>query len=526
MNRRILLICKEGFSWPIHYLAKTLRKEGHEIAAFFIMPHESLRNDYDYREFLRLNPDLKIFTAKELGASFLKKLRAGPIILDWEDLNRIESTYCRLKTLGLQQVSSQFMSTYAHYRTYYHDVPGEQQLLLMQLYYQLVEKVLGEFNPDVIYDADFSEYPRAIIYEVAEDRGIPYITLESSRYKDYFFPSTTLAMKDADWLSPIVQTRVSLLHTMTDRSGRDGYKALAEFRKAREILAPGFKVAYETTKFKPVRAAYNLARSYFRNIPIQIRDWFLHYRMGTSPIFADPLASNLLELKEYLRKVLIAFSSPFESVDLSKLSFILFPLHLIPESSTLTKAPFFLNEEFLIESLSKSLRPGQKIVVKEHWYMLGERPLSFYRRLKRLPNVILIEPRKYGDPRAYLEHAEGVVTITGSSAFEAALLGKPAIAFGPTPFSMLSSIKSITDVTLLPTIVRNWAVGLAEDVELEAYLEVAMELGETLDMPMLTSRENEVDVEKATQQATRLYVLFKRGEEIKRNKQYPLHSND
>ncbi|MBS1963142.1 MAG: hypothetical protein JST04_13080 [Bdellovibrionales bacterium] len=516
MSRRVLLVAKEGFAWPAHYLAKLLREEGTEIGIFFIMPHEAMRGDYDYREFVRLNPDLKIFDAKKLGTEFRSRVRSGNLGLDWEALRRIDREYSAGKTLGLQQITSQFMSTYAHYRTYYRDVPVEQQYLLMQLYYGLVHEVLDEFRPDAIYDADFSEYPRAILFEVAGRRNIPYVTIEGSRFDDYFFPSTTLALADADWLGPLVEQRARELRTVEVRSSRAGYRELDRFRAQSEILADGFKIAYATMAFRPLRSLYALVRANFSRFPTHFKDWLRFYRTGTAPIFADPIRLHLLELKEYFRKFVMRFASPFVEADLSKLDYILFPLHLIPESSTLTKSPFFLNEEFLVESLSKSVPPGQSIVVKEHWYMMGERPLSFYRRMRRLPNVILIEPRKYGDPRAYLESAHGVVTITGTSAFEAALLRKPSIVFGPTPFSMLTSVKTVTDVTTLPSVVRNWSRTMSDDAELAAYLEIAMEVGEKLDMPCLTSREHETDVSKAKENAGRLYRLFRRGEEMLR----------
>ena len=53
------------------------------------------------------------------------------------------------------------------------------------------------------------------------------------------------------------------------------------------------------------------------------------------------------------------------------------PLHLIPESTTLVKAPYFINELTLIEAVSKSLPIGWFLYVKEHQSMLGERSIEY-----------------------------------------------------------------------------------------------------------------------------------------------------
>lgn len=63
------------------------------------------------------------------------------------------------------------------------------------------------------------------------------------------------------------------------------------------------------------------------------------------------------------------------------------PLHLIPESSTFTLAPIYINELSIIEAVSKSLPTGWWLYVKEHQAMLGERGEFFYKAVNKLPNV-------------------------------------------------------------------------------------------------------------------------------------------
>jgi hypothetical protein len=218
MKKRILLVCKESYAWPMHYLAKILRTEGHELSAFFLMPHESILGAKDFVEFSERNTDLKIYTVKDVGLEYLRRVKNGELDLDWDYINKLESKYTHYKTLGTQQLASQLMSSYSHHRIYFPDVPAEQQLLFMQLYYQAVEKMLDEFRPDVIYDSDFSEHGRVILLEVAHTRKIPYITFESSRFKDYYLPSYSLSLDDARWISKFVEKRKTELRALPDRS--------------------------------------------------------------------------------------------------------------------------------------------------------------------------------------------------------------------------------------------------------------------------------------------------------------------
>jgi hypothetical protein len=98
-----------------------------------------------------------------------------------------------------------------------------------------------------------------------------------------------------------------------------------------------------------------------------------------------------------------------------------------PESSTLTLSTDYEEADF-IRFLSKELPPGLVLVVKENPTMIGERPYDWYRQFDPLLNVILLDPAVRS--RSVLERCVGVAGISGTVLFEAALLGKPTLAFG------------------------------------------------------------------------------------------------
>lgn len=129
--------------------------------------------------------------------------------------------------------------------------------------------------------------------------------------------------------------------------------------------------------------------------------------------------------------------------------FIYYPLHFDPEASTMVFAPFHTDQINVVESLAKATPPSMKIVVKEHLPMVGLRPAGFYDRLRRIPGVVLASP--VCDTFDLIRRAEVTVAITGTAAWEALLLGKPAITLGETPFNVVSSgIWNCPDPTRLP----------------------------------------------------------------------------
>lgn len=135
----------------------------------------------------------------------------------------------------------------------------------------------------------------------------------------------------------------------------------------------------------------------------------------------------------------------------TKEKFILYPLHKQPESSVDVLGDFYSDQLNLIKQIVRSLPAGYKLYVKEHSNAIGDRPLGFYREIERLPNTKLISP--YTDSFILLKLASVVVTISGTMAYEAGLLGRPAITFSKMFFNVLPSVRYCAAVRDLPRII-------------------------------------------------------------------------
>ncbi len=132
-------------------------------------------------------------------------------------------------------------------------------------------------------------------------------------------------------------------------------------------------------------------------------------------------------------------------------SFIYFPLHIEEESTLLIAAPFYTNQLEVIKQIVKSLPIGYKLYVKEHpsMYTRGWRKISEYKQMMALPNIKLIH---YSVPSEdVIKKSSLILSISGTSGFEAAFYQKPSIVFTDTDFSILPSVYRLKTIEELPS---------------------------------------------------------------------------
>jgi hypothetical protein len=174
--------------------------------------------------------------------------------------------------------------------------------------------------------------------------------------------------------------------------------------------------------------------------------------------------------------------------------YVYFPLHVDPEASTMLFAPYHTDQMNVIESLAKATPTSMKMVVKEHWPMVGLRPPEFYRRLKRIPGVVLAHPK--ANSLSLILRADATVVLTSTAAWESLLLAKPAVVIGDTPFSIVRDRLSLCpELTALP---RKLAEALRpeefDDESLTRYVAAVLKLSFELPWSLLWGGATEADL--------------------------------
>ncbi|MCB9946856.1 MAG: hypothetical protein H6842_03390 [Rhodospirillaceae bacterium] len=142
--------------------------------------------------------------------------------------------------------------------------------------------------------------------------------------------------------------------------------------------------------------------------------------------------------------------------------FVLFLLQFEPEYTTLSLARQFNDTRAVVQQCALALPAGFRLVVKENVNSIGNRALSFYDDMLKLPNVILADHSIRG--LDLMPHAAAVATISSTGALEANLFGRRSLIFAPqVEFSFLPDVQSVTSFHDLPAVMRHAVAEIGED---------------------------------------------------------------
>lgn len=168
-------------------------------------------------------------------------------------------------------------------------------------------------------------------------------------------------------------------------------------------------------------------------------------------------------------------------------NFLFYTLHVDPEASTMVNSAMQTNQLAVLEAISKSKPFNYILLVKEHLTMIGRRPADFYKKINNFPGVYLIDPRE--PSFKYINKAKAVVTLTGTSGFEAILLRKPAIFLGNFLYKFIEQGFVLTnDLSSLPLILNNVdQIECADDETLIKLIAAVKEVGFPFDGNLIWS---------------------------------------
>ena len=97
--------------------------------------------------------------------------------------------------------------------------------------------------------------------------------------------------------------------------------------------------------------------------------------------------------------------------------------------------------------------PGEYVLyVKEHYARLGHRDTDFYKKLKKFPNVRLINP--WIDSQDLLNKSVGVIVLTSTLGWEALMCNKPVFILGNVFYETFKYSIKIDNITKLSKIIK------------------------------------------------------------------------
>ena len=183
-----------------------------------------------------------------------------------------------------------------------------------------------------------------------------------------------------------------------------------------------------------------------------------HYRDDCAIAFqhGDPLALSVAFVKRaVLRRLRLNTVHRYYQRTLSDEPFLLYPLHFHPEASTSVLAGDFMDELSTIKAIAFRLPSNITLYVKEHPSAVALQPISFYRQLDAMPNVRLLAPELA--TKNVIRRSRGVITLTSTVGFEAAVLNKPVVTLGNIFYNYFPNVRSVRDYSGFSDAIR-WAL--------------------------------------------------------------------
>jgi len=159
--------------------------------------------------------------------------------------------------------------------------------------------------------------------------------------------------------------------------------------------------------------------------------------------------------RDFKRLVRIFYTKTFNIFKKPNLSekYILYPLQYQPEATTDIWSAYYTDQLITIQHLAKSLPIDCKLYVKEHYAVLGSKPIDYYKQLQKLPNVVLIDP--WIGINELIKNSKAIAILTGTTGLEAIIWEKPVIIFGRVFFDIYPDLLKVDKIDQLPNLINH-----------------------------------------------------------------------
>ncbi len=294
-------------------------------------------------------------------------------------------------------------------------------------YILALENFFDEYSFKYIIHDQGVEIIRRALDIVGTSREIPniFIQLSPIYMKSFFFRSTSLRLEGE--LKPINELPKEELESAR--------KYLEEFKSQKGRLYPYFNYKI------PIFNAYKKF----------LRRYFTYSRMGIH--FwegAEIMLSKLI--KKLLCRIIYPSLNQSEKLCENE-KYIFFPIQFYLESRTTVFSPNWFRQQFAVDIIARSLPEDYKLFIKDHPEWIGYLPLESIRFMRKLDNIKFLNPHLSN--HFIIENSDAVITINGSTAYEAVLYGKPTIVLGREFYADRGLTIDVRDISTIDEILSN-----------------------------------------------------------------------
>jgi hypothetical protein len=427
---RILLVAYEFESSIIAKVASKLQGVGHEIRIIQADPTTVLK----LPQILQPYHELDIIQCVNTLNSCLDKLSSNPVKPDWKYLKRFEKKYCINKNLIQLGMTDPMLFSHHHYRRpYYCGWKNDWlQFSMIECLLRWLEGIFDEFSPDLIFSIDRNYFIKNAAVVIAEKKECHVVSLFAGRVGNYWGinrvagfphedPNYNEFIRRSDYALDLSGARKNVESMVLQNEGLYQSHSRIKIQQKKLITVPA---AINSLLGSLIRVTKNVInRKVYSKESISLNNGCEIMTSSTIKVYIYYFRIAINQMRYVLQK-------PFKT-EIPESDFLLFPLHTIPESSTMTYSTEYYESD-LIRFISKELPANMYLVVKENANMIGERFWKFYKDIQCLPNVIMLDPMV--PTGTVIQSSKGVVGITGTALLESTLMGIPTHCFGMPEF--------------------------------------------------------------------------------------------
>ncbi len=338
------------------------------------------------------------------------------------------------------------------YRFYnFHKFTSDEILSILESECKLFENILDEDKPDFFITKEPAFHHLELFYQMCKMRGVKTLMLSQPNigYRCIISQEST-KLDSYDSINQIKGENRNLAELQQYLKSFDLSKQLRTYDKKHGSSTVGWlkaTISYLTSDNKSVKTHYN----YFGRSKIKVILYMLDAVLKKK--YRQSFINKNLKTK----------------VDLNT-PFVYFPMAVDLERNLLINAPFYTNQIEIIRHIVKSMPAGFKLYVKENPSQVSRewRGISEYKEIADIPNVTLIHPSFLTEE--LFKNCAMVITIGGTSGFEAAFYGKPSIVFADVGYQILPSVTRVKEIEDLSAIILAALEKKVNPSDLEQYL--------------------------------------------------------
>lgn len=338
------------------------------------------------------------------------------------------------------QVWSSLFSDFDRFLTMNIDPPLKKGGRLEYKYIPLLledffEKLFSEVKfSAVLYEPVSNSFAMAA-YQVSKKAGVPFCSLSPSRIPGRIEVSMTGALHVNDELAVLLRQQQDKLVSDESRFMASKYIASIDAQMPDYMKTNGLDKLSLVSKYVRADKWAHFIRGW-RYRRRYSQDCALAYQHGDPVALSKAYVTRAIKRRLRLRRVRRHYLN-----DMPTSPFMLYPLHFHPEASTSIYAADYVDELSVIKAIAFRLPVGVELCVKEHPSAVALQPLSFYRQLSALPNVKLLAASL--PTKSLIRQSCGLVCLTSTAGFEAAVLNKPVIVLGNVFYSYFPNVRTV-----------------------------------------------------------------------------------